>query len=95
MKDAARQGISKTGNPRLRTTMVELAWMSGENLIERLQAPGEQAVRVPILRRARPGCDRCRQPVALKDVDPLKVLGQGAGSRQPADPGADNNSPPA
>jgi hypothetical protein len=73
----------------------EITFVTGENLVEWAKAAGKQAMRVPILGRARPGCDRCGQAVALQDVDPFKVLGEGAGSRQPADPGADNNRPPA
>ena len=59
----------------------KIALETGENLIERAKAAGEQAMRVPILRRAGPRSGGCGQPVALQDVDPLKVLGQRAGGR--------------
>jgi ferredoxin len=71
----------------------EITLETGENLIERAKAASEQAMRVPILRCAGSGCDRCGRPVALQDVDPLEVLSQGAGRRQPADPRADNHCP--
>jgi hypothetical protein len=73
----------------------EIALEAGENLIERAKAAGEQAMRVPILRRAEPRSGRWTQPVTLQNVDPLKVSGQGAGRRQPADPRANDNRPPA
>jgi hypothetical protein len=64
---------------------------TGENLIERAQSAGQQAVRVSILRRAGARSRGRRQPVALQDVDLFEVLGQGAGRRQVADPGSDDD----
>jgi hypothetical protein len=46
---------------------------------------------VPILRRAGARSGGCRQPVALQDVDLFEVLGQGAGRRQAADPGSNDD----
>ena len=43
-----------------------------ENLIERLEATGEQTMRVSILGSTGPRGSGCRQAVALEDLDPLK-----------------------
>src|SRR5208282_5317364 len=69
----------------------ETALETGEDLIERAKAAGEQAMRVPILRRPGARSGGCRQPVALQDVDLFEVLGQGAGGRQAADPGSNDD----
>jgi hypothetical protein len=58
------------------------AW---ENLAERLQATREQTMRVAILGCPGPRSRRCRQAVALDDLDPFKISRQSAGHRQPAD----------
>jgi hypothetical protein len=47
----------------------EVALEIGEQLIERLKAAGEQAVRVAVLRRAGTRSGGCRKSVALEDVN--------------------------
>jgi hypothetical protein len=71
----------------------EITLVTGEDLVERAKAADEQAMRVPILRRAGPRCGKPGQPVALQDVDPLKVFGQGAGGRQPTHSRSNNDGP--
>jgi hypothetical protein len=73
----------------------EVALETGEYPIERAQAAGEQAMGVPILRRARPRSSRCGQVVALQYVNLVKGFGQSASSRKPANSGANDNRPAA
>jgi len=67
------------------------AFETGKNLIERTKAAGKQAMWVAILRRAGARCGGCRQPVALQNIDLFEVSGQGAGGRQAADPGSNDD----
>jgi len=48
-------------------------------------------MRMSILRRAGARSGGCRQPVALQDVDLLEIRGQGAGRRQAADAGSNDD----
>jgi hypothetical protein len=60
-------------------------------LVEGAKAAGEQAMLVPILRRARPRSGRFGQVVALQYVNLVKGFGQGAGGRKSANSGANDN----
>jgi hypothetical protein len=71
----------------------EITLETGENPFERAQAAGQQTVRVAILRRARPRSGGCWQAVTLDDHNLLKIFGQSAGGRKPANSGANDNRP--
>jgi hypothetical protein len=68
----------------------KIALEARENLTERLEAASEQTMWVPILGSAGPRSGRCRQAVALENLDLLKIFRQSAGHRQPADSRSNN-----
>jgi hypothetical protein len=71
----------------------EITLETGENPFECAQAAGQQTVRVAILRRARTRSGGCWQAVTLDDLNLLKIFGQSAGGRKPANSGANDNCP--
>jgi hypothetical protein len=72
----------------------QIALETRENPIERAQTAGEQAMGVPILRRAGPRSSGCRQVIAFDDLDPIKIFGQGASGRKPTNSRSNNERPP-
>src|SRR5262249_54503085 len=67
------------------------AW---KDLAQRLEAPGQQAVRVPILGRTGARTGRCRQRVAPQNCAPSEIPGQDPARRQAADARANPHRPP-
>jgi hypothetical protein len=51
-------------------------------------------MRVPILRSAGPRSSGCWQVIAFDDLDPFKIIGQGAGGRKPTNSRPNNERPP-
>jgi hypothetical protein len=72
----------------------QIALETQENLTKCPEAASEQPMRVPILGSARPRRSRCREAVALQDLNLLEVFCQGAGHRQAADARPDHYRTP-